>query len=181
MDKMFALVPPQEHEQLAEMIASLWHSAYDTLLGGAQVEYMTQKFQSAAAIREQIMHENYIYFYILSGEEKIGYCAVETEEDRLFLSKLYLKKGDRAKGACGRGRHGKASGTESRLSHRQQGQCARHRRIRKVRVYSHGQHRHRYRRRLRHGRLRVRIRSVRQRGVRKSLRALLKKYLINYG
>ncbi len=98
MDKMFALVPPQEYEQLAEMIASLWHSAYDTLLGGAQVEYMTQKFQSAAAIREQIMHENYIYFYILSGEEKIGYCAVETEEDRLFLSKLYLKKEERGKG-----------------------------------------------------------------------------------
>ena len=98
MDKMFSLVPPQEHAQLAEMIPSLWHSAYDSLLGKAQVDYMTQKFQSAEAIRHQIMHENYIYFYILSGRKKIGYCAIEAEEEKLFLSKLYLKEEERGKG-----------------------------------------------------------------------------------
>ena len=98
MEKMFALVPPQEHEQLAEMIARLWHSAYDGLLGAAQVDYMTRTFQSASAIREQIMHENYIYFYLLSAGKKIGYCAIEAEEDRLFLSKLYLNEEERGKG-----------------------------------------------------------------------------------
>ena len=98
MNKMFSLVPPQEHGQLAEMIAQLWHSAYDDLLGAAQVDYMTSTLQSASAIDDQIMNKNYIYFYVMSDGEKIGYCAVEAEEDRLFLSKLYLKEEKRGKG-----------------------------------------------------------------------------------
>lgn len=98
MNKMFSLVPPQEHGQLAEMIAQLWHSAYDDLLGAAQVDYMTSTLQSASAIDDQIMNKNYIYFYVMFDGEKIGYCAVEAEEDRLFLSKLYLKEEKRGKG-----------------------------------------------------------------------------------
>ena len=63
-EKMLVLARPEEHEALARYIAALWHSAYDGLLGAAQVEYMTQKFQSAAAIGEQIRADNYLYFFI---------------------------------------------------------------------------------------------------------------------
>lgn len=97
-EKMFRLARPEEYGRLAEFIRGLWHSAYDGLLGEAQVEYMTQKFQSAAAIEEQTAKENYIYFFIEDGGREIGYCAVQPLEDSLFLSKLYLKEECRGRG-----------------------------------------------------------------------------------
>ena len=54
----FALVPPEEYGALEGEIAALWHSAYDGLLGSGQVDYMTQKFQSAEAMRAQAEGEN---------------------------------------------------------------------------------------------------------------------------
>lgn len=97
-EKMFRLARPEEYGRLAAYIARLWHSAYDGLLGEAQVEYMTQKFQSAAAIKEQTEKENYIYFFIADGNREIGYCAVRPLEDSLFLSKLYLEEECRGRG-----------------------------------------------------------------------------------
>ena len=97
-EKMFRLARPEEYGRLAAYIARLWHSAYDGLLGEAQVEYMTQKFQSAAAIAEQTEKENYIYFFIADGDREIGYCAVRPLEDSLFLSKLYLEEECRGRG-----------------------------------------------------------------------------------
>ena len=87
-----------EEKELALLAERLWHSAYDGLLGEAQVEYMTQKFQSAAAIKEQTEKENYIYFFIADGDREIGYCAVRPLEDSLFLSKLYLEEECRGRG-----------------------------------------------------------------------------------
>ena len=98
MDKMFVLVSPQEYAQLAEHIKKMWHSAYDGLLGAEQVDYMTDTIQSASVIDEQVRNGNYIYFYIVDGKKKIGYCAVEAEEDKLFLSKLYLESEYRGRG-----------------------------------------------------------------------------------
>lgn len=94
----FSLARPEEYARLAEFIRSLWHSAYDALLGESQVEYMTDKFQSAAAIEEQTAEQNYIYFFILEGDAEIGYCALQPLEDSLFLSKLYLKEEYRGRG-----------------------------------------------------------------------------------
>ena len=97
-ERMLVLVRPEERAELAQFIKGLWHSAYDGLLGEAQVEYMTQKFQSAAAIKEQTEKENYIYFFIADGDRGIGYCAVRPLEDSLFLSKLYLEEECRGRG-----------------------------------------------------------------------------------
>ena len=54
MSELFVQAKESDAEELAPCIASLWHSAYDGLLGPAQVDYMTGKFQSAAEIRRQI-------------------------------------------------------------------------------------------------------------------------------
>ena len=42
-----------DFELLSKMAYESWHSAYDALLGAKQVDYMLDKFQSAAAMREQ--------------------------------------------------------------------------------------------------------------------------------
>ena len=99
MEEMkFALVPPEEYGALEGEIAALWHSAYDGLLGSGQVDYMTQKFQSAEAMRAQAEGENYLYFRILVGGEVCGYCALKPEAEKLFLSKLYLREDRRGRG-----------------------------------------------------------------------------------
>lgn len=99
MEEMeFRLVPPDAYGALEGEIAVLWHSAYDRLLGAEQVDYMTQKFQSAAAMRRQTERGNYIYFRIRIGKETAGYCAIKPEREKLFLSKLYLAEGLRGRG-----------------------------------------------------------------------------------
>ncbi len=98
MDKLFVLAASQEYPKLAEMIKETWHSAYDDLLGAEQVDYMTETFQSASAIADQVKNKNYMYFYIVQKHKKIGYCAVVAEADKLFLSKLYLVSDCRGKG-----------------------------------------------------------------------------------
>ncbi len=98
MNKLFVLATPQEYVHLSEMIKEAWHSAYDDLLGAEQVDYMTDKFQSASAIEDQVKNQNYIYFYIVQKRKKIGYCAVIAETDKLFLSKLYLVSECRGQG-----------------------------------------------------------------------------------
>lgn len=99
MEEMeFRLVPPDAYGALEGEIAALWHSAYDDLLGEAQVDYMTEKIQSAAAMRAQAEGENYLYFRICVGGRKAGYCALKPEKEKLFLSKLYLCEEERGRG-----------------------------------------------------------------------------------
>lgn len=114
-EKLFEAVRPEELGALAEFAARLWHSAYDGLLGGGQVGYMTDKFQSAEAMRRQIESDNYIYFYIVDGGRRIGYCAIRPESEKLFLSKLYLEESARGKG-WGRKALAEVAETARRLS-----------------------------------------------------------------
>lgn len=87
-----------DFELLSKMAYESWHSAYDALLGAKQVDYMLDKFQSAAAMREQTQKQNYTYYLIAQGKEKIGYCALQGQGRDLFLSKVYLSEGERGKG-----------------------------------------------------------------------------------
>ena len=98
MSELFVQAKESDAEELAPFIASLWHSAYDGLLGPAQVDYMTGKFQSAAEIRRQMREDGYLYYFLRRGGENIGYCALHPEADSLFLSKLYLAENCRGKG-----------------------------------------------------------------------------------
>ena len=96
--RMMVLMRPNEVKRLSRFAGGLWHDTYDGLLGKPQVEYMMQTVQSEEAIRRQIEEENYIYFFLLAAGARAGYCALKPEEDRLFLSKLYLAAKYRGRG-----------------------------------------------------------------------------------
>lgn len=87
-----------EFAALEKMCETLWHETYDGLIGRAQVEYMLKKFQSEGAFFAQMKGENYRYFFIDGGGQAAGYAALRLEKERLFLSKLYLKKPFRGTG-----------------------------------------------------------------------------------
>ncbi len=83
---------------LAVLADAIWHEFFPGIITVEQVDYMVRKFQSYDAMRQQI-REGYIYYLFALDGEIIGYTGIHPEEDeRLFLSKLYLKKEYRGQG-----------------------------------------------------------------------------------
>lgn len=86
--------------QVAALANEIWHEYYVPLIGAEQVEYMVAKFQSAAVMQEQIERGDE-YFSITRAGQLLGYIAVRANlaERALFISKLYLQRGERGAGS----------------------------------------------------------------------------------
>lgn len=82
---------------IAELARSIWTAHYTPIIGPDQVEYMLDKFQSEAAIREQI--KSGVWYYLLKHQgDFVGYFSYYKQDDHHFLSKLYIFKSVRGKG-----------------------------------------------------------------------------------
>src|SRR5690606_35624813 len=84
---------------VAELAHEIWYEYYPPLIGRAQVDYMVSKFQSPAALAQQLA-DGYEYFLVEREGRLIGYFAVlvKGEEQSLFLSKLYVLQRERRSG-----------------------------------------------------------------------------------
>lgn len=83
----------------SKLAAEIWYEHYNGLISAEQIEYMLDKFQSAAAIQQQVQHDNYHYYVAYIDYNPAAYCAVQPKEgSRLFLSKIYVLKQHRGKG-----------------------------------------------------------------------------------
>ncbi len=82
---------------LAALAKEIWEQHFTPIIGAAQVAYMVDKFQSEPAMTRQIA-EGYFYRLICLDGVPVGYTGYHPEENRLFLSKLYLRKSCRKKG-----------------------------------------------------------------------------------
>ena len=87
---------PSQIEILAKEI---WNEHYSKILSKEQIDYMLKNFQSEKAIKVQIQ-DGYNYFVMMVDNEIIGYTGVIFQEEKLFLSKLYIKKEARGKGVA---------------------------------------------------------------------------------
>lgn len=83
-------------KEIARLAEIIWHEHFTPIIGEGQVNYMVDKFQSYSALTEQLKN-GYEYYQIYFTGEFCGYCVIHPEENRLFLSKLYLKKEVRGK------------------------------------------------------------------------------------
>jgi len=81
-------------EQLAD---SVWKEHYTSIIGIDQVNYMLNKFQTAAVIETQIS-QGYQYYILLNNDKHVGYLSIKTDNDALFLSKIYVLKDFRGQG-----------------------------------------------------------------------------------
>jgi GNAT superfamily N-acetyltransferase len=106
MSPTLQFVPVRTPEQLAtvaELAHEIWYEFYVPLIGRAQVDYMVDRFQNAAAMQAQI-DQGYEYFLVKQADtdgkaREIGYCALQEQADgALFLSKFYLLKSTRGSG-----------------------------------------------------------------------------------
>lgn len=89
---MIKLIPAKVNNlvPLENLAKEIWHECYTDLLGESQVEYMIKNFQSNKAFVSQI-NNGYEYYFLEYDGEVAGYVGLLQEEDKLFLSKLYLK------------------------------------------------------------------------------------------
>ena len=88
----------EQLKTLAETANTVWHEFFPCILTEGQIDYMVEKFQSYDAMKEQMENAGYEYYFITSDDKILGYTGIKKEEDRLFLSKLYLLKENRGKG-----------------------------------------------------------------------------------
>ncbi len=94
MDTIFSSERVLTKEQISKVAALaevIWHQHFTPIIGREQVIYMVEKFQSEAALEQQIAN-GYEYYQLFDGDEFCGYCGIHPENEKLFLSKLYIKK-----------------------------------------------------------------------------------------
>ncbi|MFA5319556.1 MAG: GNAT family N-acetyltransferase [Candidatus Omnitrophota bacterium] len=85
--------------RIEKLAWEIWREHYSPIIGPAQVDYMLRRFQSVSALNAQ-MRSGYQY-YLLRLEGKVsGYLGMlpERHNERLFLSKIYIRAACRGKG-----------------------------------------------------------------------------------
>lgn len=78
--------------QVAAMANEVYHEHYKDIIAKEQIDYMVQNYQSEEAIAEQIHKAGVDYFILNNAESNVGYFAIKLEENRTFISKLYVLK-----------------------------------------------------------------------------------------
>lgn len=92
--------PVKTEEQikiLADTATVIWHEAFKNIITLAQIEYMIEKFQSFNSLSDAINKNNYLYYLIKNDNDVVGYTGLHEENEKLFLSKLYILKEYRGK------------------------------------------------------------------------------------
>ena len=92
------LVKKEDMPRLAELASRVWHEYFPCILTEEQIDFMVEKFQSLPAMTDQVENQGYEYYFLCDGGEPVGYMGIQPQEDKLFLSKLYLTKENRGKG-----------------------------------------------------------------------------------
>ena len=85
-------------KQTATLAKEIWSEHFPPIIGQEQVDYMLKTIQSKDAICDQIRNKGYIYYLIENNNKAVGYCAIQPQEESLFLSKLYILECMRGKG-----------------------------------------------------------------------------------
>lgn len=89
---------PAQIAEVARLGKEIWREHYGGLLSAEQISYMLEKYQSERAVAAQLSEGGYRYWLVLEDGRPCGYCGFVREEERLFLSKLYLRRAVRGRG-----------------------------------------------------------------------------------
>lgn len=89
----------QQIAAVARLAREIWREHYTPIIGPAQVDYMLDRFQSEAAIADQIA-QGFDYHLAEQGGRFVGYVAIgrELSDGALFLSKIYTRRSARGHG-----------------------------------------------------------------------------------
>lgn len=88
---------PERYETFSSFAGSVFVDYYTSLIGKKQAEYMVSLFLSPEAIKE-LCAKGAIFRILQEDGRMLGFCEYLREEDRAFLSKLYVRKEERHRG-----------------------------------------------------------------------------------
>lgn len=80
----------EEANTIAVLAKKVWEHTYIPIIGKAQVDYMLDKFQSAAVVWESFEAGIYDYRLAYIEDQLVGYLAFQQKEAEVFISKLYV-------------------------------------------------------------------------------------------
>lgn len=84
--------------KIAVLAEQIWHECFIGIISEKQIGYMVENFQSFNAMKNQV-NQGYYYLSVRNNDDLCGYIGVKPEnDDRFFLSKLYLRKDMRGNG-----------------------------------------------------------------------------------
>lgn len=83
---------------LSAVAQDIWNEYFPSLISQDQIDYMLDKFLSQRALMDQLFEGYEFYFAVDDEGNVLGFFVIHPEEDRLFLSKIYLFDQARGKG-----------------------------------------------------------------------------------
>ena len=95
----FVKVDEPEHiAELANFAGDIFEEYFSQILPQNKVDYLVQYLLGTETITREIADEDYEYYFADADGAHVGFVAVAPKDDHLYLSKLYLTKGNRGKG-----------------------------------------------------------------------------------
>lgn len=85
---------------IADLAQLIWNEHYSTIISQQQIDYMLDRFQSAAAIQTQIAGKTLYYLISNDNGQSVGYLALLPDENnnKLQISKIYVDAEHRGRG-----------------------------------------------------------------------------------
>ena len=93
------MTTPEQIAEVAKLAEEIWNQHFPSIIGQDQTDYMVSRFQSVAAITEQVQ-SGAGYYVIDLGGQSVGYMALVPEPGagRMTLGKIYVKQVSRGLG-----------------------------------------------------------------------------------
>lgn len=88
----------EDFKVVNKLACKIWREHYIPINGEEQVEYMLEKFLSIEAMEDSVKNDSYFYYLLKMENIPFGFIAIQIQEDKIFLSKLYIDKEERGKG-----------------------------------------------------------------------------------
>lgn len=82
---------------LQELAREIWEEHYPGIITQGQIDYMLKHFYADERIQEELQRGVYWSIY-WKDSKPVGYMSCELRDEKLYLSKIYLKKSHRGKG-----------------------------------------------------------------------------------
>lgn len=89
MMKIKKVQSSKDLRSIEKLAFTIWNEHYVPIIGQQQVNYMLDKFQSQDAMAKQI-DEGLEYYIFYWDNTPVGYLGYKEENDKIFLSKIYV-------------------------------------------------------------------------------------------
>ena len=87
----FTSIKAHQFKLVFDLAKEIWNTNYHNMIGQAQIDYMLNRMYNPAQLQQDLA-AGYQWELIHLNEEIIGYLAyIKNPDNRIFLSKIYLK------------------------------------------------------------------------------------------